>query len=290
MEEGSFRADVNISIRKKGAAQLGTKVELKNINSFRFIANAIEYEIERQLHMLESGETIKQETRLWDSKQQKTFFMRSKEEAQDYRYFYEPDLPDLHIDDAWLETAKKDIPELPHDKFKRFQKDFSLSTYEADILILDQHLADFFEQATKICNNPKAVCNWMLRDLLAYLKENRRELEQTKMTPDGLAGLIVALDSGVINSKVAQEIFVDIIQTGKSADTIIKEKGLEQIGSSAELEAIVTKIVADNPDTVAKYKAGNERLFMFFVGQAMKETKGKGNPAVIQDILKKLLG
>ena len=173
---------------------------------------------------------------------------------------------------------------------KRFQKDFSLSAYEADILILDHKLADFFEQAAKLSNNPKAVCNWMLRDLWAYLKENRLELEQTKMSPAGLAGLIVALDKGLINSKVAQEIFVDIVQTGKSAEAIIKEKGLEQMGSSDELEAIVTKIIADNPENVAKYKAGNERVFMFFVGQAMKETKGKGNPTILQELFKKHLG
>jgi len=290
MDEGSFRADINISLRKKEQKEYGTKVELKNINSFKFIGNAIEFEIQRQVGMLEAGEKIKQETRLWDSKQQKTIFMRSKEEAQDYRYFTEPDLPFIQIDDAWIERIKKLVPELPHDKYKRFQQEYGLSAYESEILIEEPIIADFFEEAARTSKLPKQVSNWILRDLLAYLKENKLEVNQTKITPQGVAELVLCLDKGVINSKVAQEIFIDMLQTGKTADSIIKEKGLEQIGSSEELEKIVLKIIADNPDNVAKYKAGYERLFTFFVGQAMKETKGKGNPTILQELIKKHLG
>jgi aspartyl-tRNA(Asn)/glutamyl-tRNA(Gln) amidotransferase subunit B len=230
------------------------------------------------------------ETRTWDNKQQKTLFMRSKEEAQDYRYFTEPDLAVIKIDDAWLERIKQSIPELPNDKFNRFQKEYGLNANDADNMIHDVAIANFFEQAAKESNNPKATSNWILRDLLAYLKEHKIELTDTKITPHGVAELIIALDKGVINSKVAQDIFVDMIQTGKTASAIIEEKGLKQIGSTEELEKIVIKVINDNPDNVALYKAGNERLFMFFVGQSMKETKGKGNPVVIQELLKKHLG
>ncbi len=289
MDEGSFRADINISMRKKGAKEYGVKVELKNINSFKFIANAIEHEIERQINCLQTGQRINQETRLWDNKQQKTIFMRSKEEAQDYRYLTEPDLPLIKIDDAWLERIKKTIPELPHDKFKRFEQEFGLTAYEADILVEELKLANFFEESARISKKPKQTSNWILRDLLGYLKEHKLEIEDTKITPQAIADLVIALDKGVINSKVAQEVFLDMIQTGKAVDTIIQEKGLQQIGSVEDLEKIVIKIINDNPDSVAKYHAGNERLFTFFVGQAMKETKGKGNPAIINDLIKKHL-
>ncbi len=289
MEQGSFRADINISVRKKGVKEYGTKIELKNINSFRFIVNAIEHEIERQIETLERGERLFQETRQWDSKQQKTIFMRSKEEAQDYRYFTEPDLPVLKIDDTWFNTIKSSIPELPHIKFKRFKDEYSLTSYEAEILIEEPSIAHFFEKAQALCNKPKQLSNWILRDLLGYLKEHKVELEQTKITPQALAELVTAIDQGVINSKVAQEIFVEIMQTGKGALSIIQDKGLQQIGSVEELEKIVLKIIADNADNVAKYKAGNDRIFPFFVGQAMKETKGKGNPAIIQELLMKHL-
>lgn len=290
MDEGSFRADINISVRKKEQAELGTKIELKNINSFRFIVHAIEHEIERQIEVLESGQTLKLETRTWDNKQQKTSFMRSKEEAQDYRYFPEPDLPVINIDDQWLARMRQALPELPHAKLKRFMQEYGLNAYESNILIEEPVIADFFEKAAQQSKNPKSTCNWILRDLLAYLKEHKLELRHTKVTPTGVAQLVVAIDTGVINSKVAQEIFVEMIETGKEADAIIKEKNLTQIGSVDELEAIVKDVIAKNPDNVAKYKGGNERLFMFFVGQAMKETKGKGNPAIIQELLKKHLG
>ncbi len=290
MEEGSFRADINISMRKKGETKFGTRVELKNINSFKFIAQATEHEMSRQIEMLENGERIKQETRLWDTKHQKTVFMRSKEESQDYRYLTEPDLPAIQIDDAWLERIRHMIPELPYNKSRRFQDEYTLSANDAEILVSEIAIARFFEQAARISNKPKQTSNWILRDLLAYLKEHKLELEQTKLTAQALAELVVALDKGVINSKVGQEIFIEMIQTGKGADCIIKEKNLEQIDSVGALEPIIIKIIQDNADNVAKYKAGNDRLFPFFVGQAMKATGGKGNPVLIQELLKKHLG
>jgi aspartyl-tRNA(Asn)/glutamyl-tRNA(Gln) amidotransferase subunit B len=289
MEEGSFRADINISVRPKGTTAYGTRTELKNINSFRFIVHAIEHEIERQIQLIESGQKVTQETRQWDNKNQCTTFMRSKEEAQDYRYFTDPDLPAIVIDDAWIAAVRSRLPELPQIKMARFQVDFGLSAYEAEILTEEQPRALFFEEAVKACNNPKGVSNWMLRDLLGYLKEHKLTVAETKMTPQGLASLVAALDGGVINSKVAQDVFVEILQTGKMAMTIIEEKDLKQIGSSDELEAVIKALLADNAESVAKYKAGNERLFPFFVGLAMKATKGKGNPVVIQELLKKLL-
>ncbi len=289
MDEGSFRADINISVMPKGSKTYGTRVELKNINSFRFIVNAIEYEIERQIQANESGEKISQETRLWDNKNQRTVFMRSKEDAQDYRYFTEPDLPPVHIDDAWLAEIKTRLPELPHYKTARFQQQYGISAYDADLLTEELDRAIFFEEAAKICGNAKGVCNWMLRDLLGYLKEHKRELQEIQLTPHGLGELVAALDSGMINSKVAQDIFIEMVETGKSVAVIVDEKDLKQIGSSDELEAIVVAVLAANPDNVAKYKAGNERLFPYFVGQAMKETKGKGNPVIMQELLKKHL-
>jgi aspartyl-tRNA(Asn)/glutamyl-tRNA(Gln) amidotransferase subunit B len=290
MDEGSFRADINISVKKKTAAEFGVKVELKNINSFRFIAHAIEYELERQLELVTSNQRIYQETRLWDSKQQKSIFMRSKEEAQDYRYFNEPDLPVIEIDDSWIERIRKNIPELPREKFLRLQKEYALSSYEAEIMIEDKSIADFFEATVAVCNNPKLTSNWILRDVLGYLKEHKIGLHESKITANGLGEMIIALEQGVINSSAAQEVFLEMAQTGKSPHIIIDEKDLKQIGSSEELEAVVKQVIEQNADSVKKYQEGNARLFMFFVGQTMKATKGKGNPVMINDLLKKYLG
>lgn len=289
MEEGSFRADTNISVRKKGAKAYGTRVELKNINSFKFIAQAIEYELERQITSLESGERIRQETRLWDSKKNQTYFMRSKEEAQDYRYFTDPDLPAIIIDDAWIDGIKKSLPELPDAKIARFEKEYSVSAYDAGVLIEDQEIADFFEETVKLSKNSRLANNLISREVLGFLKEHKLSLNTSKITAPLLSELIIALDKGLINNKVAQDIFIEMAQEGKSPNTIIQEKGLQQIDSIEELEAVVCKVLAANPDNVAKLKGGNERLFAFFVGQVMKETKGKGNPQLVNDLLKKHL-
>lgn len=289
MEEGSFRADTNISVRKKGATAYGTRVELKNINSFKFIAQAIEYEIERQITTIESGERIRQETRLWDSKKNQTYFMRSKEEAQDYRYFTDPDLPAVVIDEAWIEEIKKILPELPDAKIARFQGQYGLSAYDAEVLAEDQSVAAFFEDTASRCNNPRLVNNMISREVLGFLKEHKLAITESRINAPLLAELINALDKGVINNKVAQEIFLEMATTGKSPLQIIQEKGLQQIDSVEELEAIVLKVLAANGDNVAKFKAGNDRLFPFFVGQVMKETKGKGNPQLVNDLLRKHL-
>jgi aspartyl-tRNA(Asn)/glutamyl-tRNA(Gln) amidotransferase subunit B len=289
MEEGSFRADVNISVKKKTDKKLGQRIELKNINSFKFISQAIEYEIDRQIKVLENGEKIYPETRQWDRKNQQTVLMRRKEGADDYRYFPEPDLPVIEIDQKWIDSIKKLIPELPGDKLRRFQNNYGLPYADATILVETTRLADYFEQVCKTCTNPKSACNWILRNLLAHTKENKTEVDQTNMTPQKLAELVNEIEAGTINSKVAQEVFTEIITTGKTAKEIIQEKDLGQVDSVELLESIAKKIVDNNPDEVAKYKAGNLRLLGFFVGQTMKETQGKANPKILTDIIEKLL-
>lgn len=290
MEKGSFRCDINVSIKKKSDTQLGTKVEIKNMNSFKFIGQAIEYEIERQCTALQSGESIHQQTRLWDTKTNQTFFMRSKEAADDYRYFPDPDVPLIKIDQAWIDAIKTTLPELPHAKLLRFQKIFGLPADDAGIFVENPHVAHFFEEAVKLHNQPKQISNWILRNLLGYLKEQKLELEDAKVKPAHMAALIAALDAGTINSSAAQIVFTEMATTGKMPHQIIEEKDLKQIGSSDELEAIVLKIIEENPENVASYKSGKDRIFGFFVGSAMKATKGKGDPNVITQLFKKHLG
>jgi len=288
MEDGAFRADTNISVRKKGAEKLGTRAELKNINSFKFIGDAIEYEIERQIEILEDGGKVRQETRLWDTKNKKTVMMRSKEEAADYRYFNDPDLPIVEINDEWIEFMRAQLPELPAEKCDRFITTMGLTPDEADIFIDDRALANYFEIAYK--HNPsKQVANWILRDIMGYVKEHKIDLASCLLTPEKLATLVKLLEDGVINGHAAKEVFEIVAQTGDDPLTVVKEKGLEQIGSSDELEAIIKTIVDQNPTQAQQYREGKDKLFGFFVGQAMKETKGKGDPKVIQDLLKKYL-
>jgi len=286
MEEGAFRADTNISVRKKGATKLGTRCELKNINSFKFIGDAIEYEIDRQINLLERGEQVKQETRLWDGQHTKP--MRSKEEAADYRYFPCPDLPLIEVNEAWIKRVRAQMPELPQDKFERFCKEKGLSEYEADIIVHDPKLAGYFEKAYEI-NPSKHIVNWILRDLLGYLKENNLTLIECKVTPKRLAALIELLEGGTINNQAAKKVFEIVAKTGQEPVDVVKEQGLEQIGSADELEVIVKEILAANPQQVEQYKAGKERMFGFFVGQAMKKTQGKGNPNLLQELFKKHL-
>ncbi len=288
MEEGAFRADTNISVRKKGDQKLGIRCELKNINSFKFISDATEYEIERQIELLERGERVRQETRLWDTKERRTIAMRLKEEAADYRYFADPDLPRIEIDSAWIEKMRDSLPELPGKKFERLQKDFGLSAYEAEILINDVELASYFEKAAQHSSS-KNLINWILRDVMGAVKEHKITLSECKMTPEKIAALVDLLDKGVINNHVAKEIFDEIILHGGDPATLVKEKGLEQVGSEEELKQIVLEVLAAHSDNVAKYKAGKNKLFGFFVGQVMQKTQGKGNPKIIQDLLKKYL-
>lgn len=288
MEEGAFRADTNISVRKKGDPKLGTKVELKNINSFKFISDAIEYEIERQITALQDGERIIQQTRLWDTKNRVTIAMRTKEELADYRYFEEPDLPLVEVNAEWIKRAQEMLPELPEQKFERFIEVKGLSAYEAGILIEDLELANYFEDASK-ASTSKNLINWILRDVMGYVKEHKISLASLKVTPEKIAQLVDLVDSSVINNQGAKEIFEHIAQNNGNPAQLVKELGLEQIGSADELEAIILAIIKENPDNVAQYKAGKEKLFGFFVGQAMQKTKGKGNPQMLQSLLKKHL-
>lgn len=288
MQEGSFRADTNISVRKKGDPKLGTRAELKNINSFKFIGDAIEYEIQRQIELLESGQKIRQETRLWDVKEQCSKPMRSKEEAADYRYFEDPDLPLIEVTDEMISRIKDMMPELPIQRFDRYVKTLGISAYEADILIEDLELCDYFEAALKHTTS-KQLINWVLRDIMGLIKNEKITLAECKITPEKLAQLVNLIDQGIINNRTAQEIFAIIAQTGQSPEQIVKEKGLQQIGSQEELEKIVKEIIAQNPENVTEYKAGKEKLFGFFVGQAMSKTQGKGNPKILQELLKKYL-
>lgn len=288
MEDGAFRADTNISVRKKNDAKLGTRCELKNINSFKFISDAIEYEIERQILLLESGQSVTQETRLWDTKNQKTFSMRSKEEAADYRYFPEPDLPPVCIDKQWIENVRKSMPELPFQKNERLQGQYGLKLDDVDILIGDRELADYYEKAAKIYMSPTLI-NWVLRDLLGFIKEHKIALANCLVTPEKLAHIVQLVDQGKINNRAGQEIFLLVATTGKDPFILVKEQGLEQMDDSGALEDIVQKLIAANPSQTADYKAGKTKLLSFFVGQAMAQTKGRGNPQIFQDLFKKHL-
>lgn len=288
MEEGAFRADTNISVRKKGDAKLGTKVELKNINSFKFISDAIEYEIERQITALQDGEKIIQETRLWDSKNRVTVTMRVKEELADYRYFREPDLPLIEVNQEWISRVGEMLPELPNEKFERFVEQKGLSPYEATILVEDLELANYFEEASKYTQS-KNLINWILRDVMGYIKEHKISLTGFKVTSEKLAQIVDLVDNQTINNQGAKEVFEIVAQAGGNPTEIVKAQGLEQIGSSDELEKIVLEIIKENPDNVTQYKSGKDKLFGFFVGQAMQKTKGKGNPKILQELLIKHL-
>jgi aspartyl-tRNA(Asn)/glutamyl-tRNA(Gln) amidotransferase subunit B len=288
MEDGAFRADTNISVRKKGDPNYGTKCELKNINSFKFIGDAIEYEIERQIELLEEGGRVRQETRLWDTKSKCTTIMRSKEEAADYRFFQDPDLPLIEVDDAFIEAVRGQLPELPYQKLERLVTKMGLTHNEAEILVEDIELGRYYNQAAQLSSS-KQIINWILRDLLGYLKENKISLAECKVTPAALAAIVDLTETGKINNHAAKEVFEAVAQTGAEPQDVVKQKGLEQIGSIEELEAIVTKILDENQANVAAYKAGTTKLFGFFVGEAMKRTQGKGNPKILQELLKKLL-
>jgi len=288
MEEGAFRADTNISVKKRDAKELGTKCELKNINSFKFIGDAIEYEIERQILLLERGQKVRQETRLWDTKNRKSVPMRSKEETADYRYFEEPDLPLVEINEEWISRIRAILPELPHQKFDRLMKEKNLSAYEAEIIVENLELADYFEKAFELYQS-KQIINWILRDLLGFLKDNKLALIECKVRPEHLAKIVELVETDKINNRAAKQIFEEVAQFGQDPEEIMKEKGLEQVGSVEELEKIVKEIIAENPDNVAAYKSGKDRIFGFFVGQAMKKSQGKGNPKIIQELLKKHL-
>lgn len=290
MEEGSFRCDANVSVRPKGQKEFGTKAELKNINSFRFVQKAIEYEINRQIEIVEDGGRIAQETRLFDSNKGITISMRSKEEAHDYRYFPEPDLLPLMVNDRWVEEIRGTLPELPAQKRERFVKEYGIPPYDAGVLTATKELADYYEESVKLFNQPKVVSNWIMGELLRLLKEDNKEAKECPVSPEKLVKLIRMVDAGAVNLKTAKEVFEEVYKTGKEPDAIVKEKGLSQVSDEAAIVKAIDEIINANPKEVAEYKAGKEKLFSFFVGQTMKATKGQANPQVLNKLLKERLG
>jgi len=288
MEEGSMRCDVNLSMRRVGDTKLGTRCEIKNVNSIRFVQQAIEYESQRQVEVLEGGGTIKQETRLWDTSKGETRSMRSKEEAHDYRYFPDPDLLPMKLDAAWVEEIKRTLPELPDDKKARFIKDYGLKPYDASVLVAERASADFFEQVAK-GRDGKLAANLVTGDLFGALNKLGKGIEESPISADALGGLADLLSNQTINGRIAKEVFEDMLATGKPAAQIVEEKGLKQVTDTGAIEKAIDDILAANADKVAEYKSGKDKLFGFFVGQVMKATGGKANPAVLNELLKKKL-
>ncbi len=289
MEEGSLRCDANVSVRPRGEARLGVKTELKNMNSFRFIHKALDYEIQRQTEVLGRGGTISQETRLWDESSGTTRSMRSKEEAHDYRYFPEPDLLTLEVSDDLLEEARRGVPELPDAKAGRFTAEYGLPAYDAEVLTASRDLAGYFETVVGSFDRPKAVSNWIMSEMLRFIKDIDTEVKDFRVTPDRTAKLLGLIDDGTISGKIAKGVYEQMVSTGKEPDALIKELGLEQISSESSLREVIAPILEQNRKEVGQYKAGKEKLFGFFVGQVMKATAGKANPSVVNDLLKKML-
>jgi aspartyl-tRNA(Asn)/glutamyl-tRNA(Gln) amidotransferase subunit B len=290
MEEGSLRVDANVSVRRKGDTKLGTKVEIKNMNSFNFLKKALEYEIKRQISLLEKGEKIVQETRLFDVESGKTFTMRTKEEAEDYRYFPDPDLPPVVLTDEYIESLKRKLPELPYQKYKRFIEQYNLPRYDASILTESRELADYFEEAVKhYKGDPKKVSNWIMSEVLRYLNETNKEITDFTVKPYQIAELLRLMDENKINIKIAKTIFPEMIQTGKDASKIVEERGLIQVSDEGQIEEICKLVLQENPAEVEKYKSGKTNVIGFLVGQVMKKSQGKADPKLVNQILSKLL-
>ena len=288
MEEGSLRCDANVSVRLRGSQEFGTKVEVKNLNSFRFLQKALEYEIERHIGVLESGGHISQETRLWNQTANRTDSMRSKEKAHDYRYFPEPDLLPVHVGAAWREEIRRTLPELPDAKRNRFAAKYGITPYDAEVLTASRTLADYFEAVVAAGAPGKSSANWIQTELLGRLSEARRPFADSP-EPTALAELINLVESGKITAAVAKRVFVTMFDSGRSAGEIVAAEGLAQISDASAIEQAAREVIAKNPDNVAKYKSGNEGVFKFFVGQVMRATRGQANPQAVNDILRRLL-
>ena len=288
MQEGSLRADVNVSVRPKGTKEFGTRCEIKNVNSIKFMQMAIEYEANRQVDLIEEGQTIDQETRLFDTKKNETRSMRSKEDAHDYRYFPDPDLLPLEVSEEFIDNIKKDIPELPDEKKKRFIEKFKLSPYEANILVSDIDTSKYFEEVSKN-SDVKLATNWITGELFALLNEKNLEITESPISSKNLAKLINLIKKGTISGKIAKTIFELMSDGDKDPEKIVEEKGLKQQSDPKELEKIIDKIISENPKNVELYKSGKDKLFGFFVGQVMKSSGGKANPQLVNEILKKKL-
>jgi aspartyl-tRNA(Asn)/glutamyl-tRNA(Gln) amidotransferase subunit B len=290
LEEGSFRCDANVSIRPEGAEKLGTRTELKNLNSFKHVEKALQYEISRQREVLIDGGRIIQETRLYDPDKNKTVSMRGKEEAHDYRYFPDPDLLPLVIDDQWIQRIQSSLPELPDKKMARFVAQYGLPAYDAALLTSDRELADYFEDCLRKFAQPKTVSNWIMGSLLGLLNAMGKTIEASPVSPENLAALLELIDSGAISGKIAKTVFDEMAQTGKAAKQIVKEKGLMQISDTDAIEEVISQVITGNPREVEAYQKGKTKLIGFFVGKIMQATKGRANPKLVNEILKKKLG
>ncbi len=289
MEEGSFRCDANISLRPNGAKKLGVKAELKNMNSFRNVSRALEFEIERQNEILEDGGEVFQETRLWDADQGMTLPMRSKEEAHDYRYFPDPDLLPLVVEKEWVENIRKELPELPSQKRERFIKEYEIPDYDADILTSSKALADYYESCVSLHPAAKIVSNWIMSELIRELKRDNKEIDECPLTPKHLAEMLKMIDEGTISGKIAKTVFVEMYQTGKEPMEIVESRGWVQISDQGELAKIIDEVVSLHPGEVKSFQGGKGKLLGFFVGEVMKMTRGKANPKLLNTLLKEKL-
>ena len=289
LQEGSMRADVNLSVREVGTDAFGTRTEMKNLNSFKAIARAIEGERERQIELLEDGKAVIQETRRWDDNKESSHAMRSKEDAQDYRYFPEPDLVPIVIGDEWIEKIRSKQPEFRDEKLERYKKEFDIPQYDAEILTESKHMADLFEKTTAICGKPKKVSNWLMVETMRLLKEHGMEAEDIRFTPENLAKLIALTEAGTINSSVAKEVFEQIFENDVDPDQYVEEHGLKTVNDEGALEEVLMKVIADHPQAVADYKGGKEKALGALVGQTMKAMKGKANPGMVNQKLKEML-
>ena len=289
MEEGSLRCDANVSVRKRGAEKFGTKVEIKNLNSFRYVEKAINYEIARQTAMLEQNETIVQETRLWDEHKNATRSMRSKEHAEDYRYFPDPDLLPLIVDSEWIEKVRGGLPELPQQVFARFKKMYLLDDYNCELLTEEKHVARYYDAAISNHNNPSSIANWITSELFGRLNKEGLGMEACPVSPENLAELVKLIDDQVISGKIAKTVFDEMFSTGATPKSVVDARGLVQLSDSKELEAVVAKVVANNPKQAQSFKEGKIQLMGYFVGQVMKETGGKANPKMVNELLEKKL-
>jgi len=289
MEEGSLRCDANISLRPEGQEEFGTKTELKNMNTFKGVQRALEYEVSRQTEVLASGNEVVQETLRWNEEQGTTITMRSKEEAHDYRYFPDPDLLDIYIDEKWIDRLRSELPELPDARKARYIELYGLSSYDADVLTSSKDLAEFFDSTLNYSSDAKAIANWIMGDLLRYLNENNIEIKNSKVTPKSLGELLSLIEDGTISGKIAKTIFKELIETGKEPKAIVEEKGLVQISDEGEIAKVVESVIANNPESVEDYHNGKEKAIGFLVGQVMKETKGKANPQLVNKLIKEKL-
>ncbi len=289
MEEGSFRCDANISIRPKGADSFGTRAEIKNLNSFKHVEKALAYEIRRQIEIVADGGQVIQETRLWDPDHNQTHGMRGKEEAHDYRYFPDPDLLPLVIDDPWLDEVRKTLPELPDPKKERFVSQYGLPVYDAQVLTASREMADYFEACLGACANAKLVSNWVMGELTGFLNTAGKSIDQSPVSAEQLGELLQMVETGKISGKIAKTVFAEMAATGQAPEKIIEEKGLVQVSDASALETIVDQVLADNPTQVADYKNGKTKIIGYFVGQVMKATQGQANPKMVNDILKERL-